>query len=125
MTTKDTQLKERFVMAIDEAIPPAPWLEARVTKAVQRVPRHGQRVFGLSTALDFRPGLRLAAGLAALLIAIAAVTALLMSARLHSPTVPVGPGPTVTSPSRISAVSTLVANFSSSSLSLSFSVSML
>jgi hypothetical protein len=99
MTTNETQLKERFVMAIDEAIPPAPWLEARITGAIQRVPRHRQRVFGLNAAFEFRPGLRLAAGLAAVLIAIAAVTALLMSARLHAPTVPVRPGPTVTSPS--------------------------
>lgn len=99
MTTNDTQLRERFVMAIDEAIPPAPWLEARVTNALQRVPRRRQRAFGLDSAFDFRPSLRLAAGLAAVLIAIAAVAALLMSARVHTPTVPVKKGPTVTSPS--------------------------
>ena len=99
MTTNDTQLRERFVMAIDEAIPPAPWLEARVTEAIQRVPRRRQRAFGLDSAFDFRPSLRLAAGLAAVLIAVAAVAALLMSARLHAPTVPVKRGPTVTSPS--------------------------
>ncbi len=99
MSTNDTQLRERFVMAIDEAVPPAPWLEARVTEAIQRVPRRRQRLFGLDVAFDFRPGLRLAAGLAAVLIGIAAVAALLMSARLHAPTVPVKPGPTVTSPS--------------------------
>jgi hypothetical protein len=99
MTTNDTQLRERFVMAIDEAIPPAPWLEARVTEAIQRVPRRTQRVFGLGSAFDLRPSLRLAAGLAALLIAVAAVAALLTSARLHTPTVPVKRGPTVTSPS--------------------------
>jgi len=99
MTTNDTQLRERFVMAIDEAVPPAPWLESRVTEAIQRVPRRRQRAFGLDRVFDFRPGLRMAAGLAAVLIGIAAVAALLMSARLHAPTVPVRPGPTVTSPS--------------------------
>ena len=99
MTTNDTQLRERFVMAIDEAVPPAPWLESRVTEAIQRVPRRRQRGFGLDRVFDFRPGLRMAAGLAAVLIGIAAVAALMMSARLHAPTVPVRPGPTVTSPS--------------------------
>lgn len=99
MTTNDTQLRERFVMAVDEAIPPAPWLEARVTEAIQRVPRRRQRVLGLDVAIDFRPSLRVAAALAAVLIAIVAVGALLMSARLHTPTVPVKRGPTVTSPS--------------------------
>jgi hypothetical protein len=100
MTTNDTRLRERFVMAIDEVITPAPWLEARITEAIQRVPpRRRWRVFGLDAAFDFRPSLRLAAGLVAVLIAIAAVAALLMSARLHTPTVPVKRGPTVTSPS--------------------------
>jgi hypothetical protein len=99
MTTNDTQLRERFVMAMDEAIPPAPWLEARVTEAIQRVPRRRQRVLGLDVGFDFRPSLRVAAALAAVLIAIVAVGALLMSARLHTPTVPVKRGPTVTSPS--------------------------
>ena len=99
MTTNDTRLRERFVMAIDEVIPPAPWLEARITEAIQRVPpRRRWRVFGLDGAFDFRPSLRLAAGLVAVLMAIAAVAALLMSARLHTPTVPVK-RPTVTSPS--------------------------
>ncbi len=100
MTTNDTRLRERFVMAIDEVITPAPWLEARITEAIRRVPpRRRWRVFGLDAAFDFRPSVRLAAGLVAVLIAIAAVAALLMSARLHTPTVPVKRGPTVTSPS--------------------------
>jgi hypothetical protein len=98
MTTNSTQLRERFVMVMEEA-PPAPWLEARVAEAIQRAPRRRERVFGLDWAFDFRPSLRVAAALAAVLIAIAAVAALLMSARLHTPTVPVKGGPTVTSPS--------------------------
>ena len=99
MTTNETQLRERFVMAMDEAIPPAPWLEARVAEAIQRAPRRRQRVFGLDWAFDIRPSLRVAAALAAVLVAIAAVAALLMSARLHPPTVPIKRGPTVISPS--------------------------
>jgi len=100
MMTSDSELRRRFVMAIDEVLPPAPWLGGQVGDAVQRE-RHGVR-----RALEgggLSPRLRLAAGAAAVLITVIAVTTLLFSAGLHNRTVPnpsrnptPGPSPTYT-----------------------------
>jgi len=88
MKTNDDLLKQRFVLAIDEVIPPAPWLESRVFDVVRRNPRSGRRAFGLGDISVFRPSLRIATQLIALLLVVAAIAALLMSAHLHTQTVP-------------------------------------
>ena len=90
MKTND-ELRERFVMAIDEVLPPAPWLETRVIDAVRRRPRYRPLAFGVDALAGFTPGLRLAAGVVAILIAVATVSALLVSGRLHTFLVPVSP----------------------------------
>ena len=91
MKTDDSQLQQMFVRATDEVIPPAPWLEAQVVEALQRRRRVRRRVIDLGAIGGFGSGLRLTAGMAALLIAVGTVAALLMSARiLHNPTVPGG-----------------------------------
>lgn len=90
MKTND-ELRERFVMAIDEVLPPAPWLETRVIDAVRRRPRSRPLAFGLDALAGFTPRLRLAAGVVAILIAVATVSALLVSSRLHTFLVPVSP----------------------------------
>ncbi len=46
MKTND-ELRKRFVMAIDEVLPPAPWLETRVIDAVRRRPRYRPLAFGV------------------------------------------------------------------------------
>ena len=48
MKTNDNLLKRRFVLAIDEVIPPAPWLENRVIDMVRRNSRPKRRTFGLA-----------------------------------------------------------------------------
>src|SRR6266568_1070107 len=83
MKTND-ELRKRFVMAIDEVLPPAPWLETRVIDAVRRRPRYRPLAFGVDALAGFTPGLRLAAGVVAILIAVATVSALLVSGRLHT-----------------------------------------
>lgn len=89
MTLNDTQLQQMFVRATDEVIPPAPWLESRVVDALRRRPGVRRRVIHLGAFGGFGSGLRLAAGLVAILIAVGTVAALLMSARLlQNPTVP-------------------------------------
>jgi len=85
MMTSDSELRRRFVMAIDEVLPPAPWLKGQVADALQRERHGGRRALeggGLS------PRLRLAAGAAAVLITVIAVTTLLFSAGLHNRAVP-------------------------------------
>jgi len=83
MKPTDSQLRQMFVRATDEAVPPAPWLETEVINAMRR-PRAVRRPWRTEGAIgDFPQGLRLAASLAALLIAFAGVSVLLMSARGH------------------------------------------
>jgi hypothetical protein len=83
MMTTDSELRRRFVMAIDEVLPPAPWLAGQVGDAVQRERRGGRR------ALEGGgPRLRLAAGAAAILITVIAVTTLLFTSGLSNRTVP-------------------------------------
>jgi hypothetical protein len=98
MMVTDKELRRRFVMAFDEAIPIAPSLETRVNGALKQedLRSHAWRggvLFGLGS------GLRLAAALAALLIAITVVTTLLYSARLHQPISPSRPQTPLASPS--------------------------
>ena len=85
----DNDLRRRFVMAVDEVLPPAPALEYRVHDALRREKRRvvepqrgGRGVAGLG------PGLRLAASLAALLIAVSVVATLVYSATMHHTIVP-------------------------------------
>jgi hypothetical protein len=100
MKTMDSQLRRMFVEAADEVVPPAPWLEGEVIEVlrrpdrVRRSPRHAGEIEA------FRLGLRLGAGLASLLIAVTAVTVLLVSSRIHTSTEP-GSSSTVQAPSPI------------------------
>jgi hypothetical protein len=89
MKSTDSHLRQMFVRATDEVIPPAPWLESRVVDAVQQRKRARRNPIALGALGGFGSGLRLAAAVAALAIAVATIAALLMSSRLlHIPTVP-------------------------------------
>jgi hypothetical protein len=100
MTLNDSQLQQMFVRATDEVIPPAPWLESKVVDAIQRRPQVRRRLIDLGAIGGLGSGLRLAAGLVAVLLVVGTVAALLMSGRLlHSPTVPGGRSTTVQTPS--------------------------
>ena len=89
MKSNDSQLRQMFVRATDEVIPPAPWLESQVVDAVRTRELVRRRPIALRGFGGFGSGLRLAATVAALAIAIATIATLLMSARLiHGPTVP-------------------------------------
>ena len=89
MKPNETQLRQLFIRATDEIIPPAPWLEAHVVAAVKRRPIAPTRIFDLRAVRDFMPGLRLTAGVVAVIITLVAVAALLMSSRLlHRSAVP-------------------------------------
>ncbi len=103
--SSERALRREIELWVEGAAPPAPWLEEKVIAAVRADQEVGrptgprpQRDFGALGG--FGSGLRLAAGLVALLIAVGAVAALLMSARLlHNPTVPGGRSTTVQTPS--------------------------
>lgn len=82
MKRNGNQLQQMFVRATDEVIPPAPWLESQVMDALHRRGRARSGLIDLGTLGAFGSGLRLTAGLAALLIAVGTVAALLMSAHL-------------------------------------------
>jgi len=97
MNMSDSELRKRFVMAINEVLPPAPWLESQVIEVTTRRQRH--RGFNVGMAVGLTSGLRLAAGMIAVLIVIAMVGALLISARLHSSLVPANPKTHVQTPS--------------------------
>jgi hypothetical protein len=90
MKANDSQLQQMFVRATDEVIRPAPWLESQVIDALSRRGRVRRRAIGFAAPWGFvGPGLRLTAGLVALLIAVSTVAVLLMSSRLfHNPPVP-------------------------------------
>jgi hypothetical protein len=104
MKASDSQLQQMFVRATDEVIPPAPWLETQVVDALRRHVRV-RRPMTLGALGGFGSGLRLAAGLAALLIAVGTVAALLVNARLvHIPLVPGGRSVTVHTPLPIGTI---------------------
>lgn len=73
-------------------IPPAPWLESQVLDMVRRHPRSQRRTFGVGSHVVSRPTLRIAAPLVALLVIDALIATLLISARVHTQTVPVHEG---------------------------------
>lgn len=81
MTLTDKELRRRFVMAVDEVLPPAPALESRLRHQLDLEQRPARRTLSGGSIFGHRSGLRLAAGLAAIVIAISLVTALLFSAR--------------------------------------------
>jgi hypothetical protein len=99
MKTIDSQLRRMFVEATDEVIPPAPWLETEVIEVLRRPGRVRRSPRDTGEILAFRLGLRLGAGLAALLIALTAVTVLLVSSRIHTSTEPGSGSTTVQVPS--------------------------
>lgn len=100
MKSNDGQLRQMFVRATDEVIPPAPWLEAQVADVLLRRPRARRRAIDFVVPGGFGSGLRLAAGLVALLLAVGTVAALLMSARLlHNPPAPGGKSTVAQTPS--------------------------
>lgn len=99
MKTMDSQLERMFVEATDEVVPPAPWLETEVIEVLRRPGRGRRSPRGGGEILAFRLGLRLGAGLASLLIAVTAVTVLLVSARIYTSTEPGSGSTTVQVPS--------------------------
>jgi len=100
MTTTDSQLRQMFIRATDEVIPPAPWLESRLADTMRRRTAGRARVVDLGALRGFGPSLRLTAGVIAILMALVAVAALLMGTRLnnHHSSVPAGRLSTVQSP---------------------------
>ena len=112
MKENDSLLQQMFVRATDEVVPPAPWLESRVAAALHRRGREGQRpVASVMFGGIIGSGLRLTAGLVAVLLAVAVVASVLMGTRLlHSPTVP-GNGPTVQTPSFVPSPAIRAANW--------------
>jgi hypothetical protein len=84
----DRDLRRRFVMAIDEVIPPAPALEARVRHDLHLEQRSDRRTLSVSTVFRHGSRLRLAAGVAAIVIAITLAAGLLFGARSLVPSVP-------------------------------------
>jgi hypothetical protein len=85
MLMTDKELRRRFVMAVDEVIPPSPALEARVSADLHLEHRPGQRTLPARSISGRGSALRLAAGLAAILIALTVVTGLLFGIRLLQP----------------------------------------
>lgn len=95
----DRQLRTEFVRALDEVLPPAPWLETAVIEELHRVHKLGARDRGLGGVphrlwSPRRQGMRLAAGLVlvAMVIAAAGVFAINRSSWLTRPSPePAGP----------------------------------
>jgi hypothetical protein len=105
MKSSDRQLQQTFVRATDEVIPPAPWLEDQIVDALNRRAWARRRTLDFGALGGLGSGVRLAAGVVALLIAVGTVAALLMSPRLlHSPTAPGNRSTTVQTPKPIQTV---------------------
>jgi hypothetical protein len=89
MKQNDSLLRQMFVSATDEVVPPAPWLESRVADAVHRRGSERRGAVGLGVFGGFGPGLRLTAGLVAVVLAVGVVASVLVSTRLlPNPLVP-------------------------------------
>jgi hypothetical protein len=100
MKSNDTELQQMFVRATDEVIPPAPWLEDQIVDALQGRARPRRHAIDFVALRGFGSGLRLAAGVVAILIAVGTVATLLVSTRLlHNPTTPGGRSTVVQTPS--------------------------
>lgn len=78
--TNDSDLRRRYVLALDEALPPAPALGARVSEVLRREQRSRDR---RSAPMFWRlgSGLRLSAGMGALIVGILAASTLLLTGR--------------------------------------------
>jgi|ERR1700681_4515840 hypothetical protein len=101
MKSTDSHLRQMFVRATDEVIPQAPWLESQVVDAVQQRKRARRHPIASGAFGGFSSGLRLAAAVAALAIAVATIAALLMSTRLiHNPIQPGSKSPVVATPAQ-------------------------
>jgi hypothetical protein len=102
--SSDRALRREIERLVDNAAPPAPWLEQRVIAAVRAHGEAGSRTGPrprrhFVAFPGFGSGARLAAGLVALLIAVGTVAALLLSTRLlHNSTVPGSRSTTVQTP---------------------------
>jgi hypothetical protein len=83
----DKELRRRFVMAMDEILPPAPALESCVRDDLRFERRPGRRTPTGGNIFRHRSGLRLAAGLAAILVGITVVS-LLFGVRVLQPIAP-------------------------------------
>ena len=89
MKQSDGQLQMMFVRATEEVVPPAPWLESHIADAIHQRSRQQRPAIYVGVFRGFGGGLRLTAGLVAVVLVIAAVAGLLMNTRLlHNPTVP-------------------------------------
>ena len=78
--TPDSELRRRYVLALDEVLPPAPALQASVNEALRAEQR--SRTRRRTAPMFFGSGLRLTAGVAALIVGIIAASALVMSGRV-------------------------------------------
>lgn len=89
MTQSDRQMQQMFVHATDEVVPAAPWLEGRIVDAIHQRSRGRRLAFRVDAFRGFGSGLRLTAGLVAIVVVIAAIAGLLMTTRLlHNPPAP-------------------------------------
>jgi hypothetical protein len=87
MTMTDKDLRRRFVMAVDEILPPAPALESRVRDDLLFERRPGRRTPAGGNIFRPRSGLRFAAGLATVLVGIIVVS-LVFGIRILQPIAP-------------------------------------
>ena len=87
MTMTDKELRRRFVMAVDEVLPPAPALESRVRDDLRLEQGPGRRTLPGTSISRHRSGLLFAAGLAAILVGIIVVS-LLFGVRILQPIAP-------------------------------------
>jgi hypothetical protein len=83
MVMTDKELRRRFVMAVDEVIPPAPALEARVREDLWLEQQPGRQTSVSGSVFHRGSGLRLAA--VATLVLLALATAALLSVRVLEP----------------------------------------
>ena len=92
--TPDSDLRRRYVLALDEILPPAPALGPRVNEALRREQRsRGIRISG-PVFSRLGPGLRFTTGMAALIVGILAASTLVLTGRvLVSPATSHGPHP--------------------------------
>ena len=90
--TTDSDLRRRYVLALDEVLPPAPALGPRVNEVLRREQRSRGRRGSRPVFSRLGPGMRLTAGIAALIVGILAASAVVLTGRvLVSPATSHGP----------------------------------
>ena len=94
MMATDNDLRRRYILALDEVLPPAHGLEARVNEILRREQRSRDRRRTTLMFSAFGPSLRLTAGMAALIVGIIVASMLVFTGRAFlSPATSTGPQP--------------------------------